>query len=141
MTYATQQDLIDRYGEEELIQLTDRTDPPQGAIDATVVSRALEDADHEIDGYLAARYTLPLASTPQVLVRIACDIARYRLYDDRATEAVTQRYKDSVRFLEAVSRGQVTLGLDAAQQAPASSGGPQYSAPERIFSGDSLADY
>lgn len=141
MTYATQQDLIDRYGEEELVQLTDRTDPPQGAIDATVVARALADADHEINGYLAARYALPLASTPQVLVRLACDIARYRLYDDRATEAVTQRYRDAARFLEAIAKGQVNLGLDAANQAPASSGGPQHSAPGRIFTGDTLADY
>lgn len=141
MTYATQQDLIDRYGEEEIVQLTDRADPPQGAIDATAVTRALEDASHEIDGYLAARYTLPLTTTPQVLVRLACDIARYRLYDDRATEAVTQRYRDAVRFLEAIARGQVNLGLDASAQAPATSGGPDFSAPDRVFSAETLADY
>lgn len=109
MAYATADDLIERYGEEELIRLTDRTG--SGVADADTVARALSDADAEIDGYLASRYALPLQSVPNVLVRIACDIARYRLWADRASDEVRRRYEDARRYLESLSRGDVTLGL------------------------------
>lgn len=107
--YANRLAMIDRYGEGELIQLTDRA--RLGVIDDAVLDQALLDADAEIDGYLAVRYTLPLASTPPVLVRIACDVARYRLYDDAATEEVRNRYTDAVKWLAAIARGLVSLGM------------------------------
>jgi phage gp36-like protein len=148
VSYATQQDLVDRFGEQELIALTDRADPPAGAPDATTVAKALADADAEIDGYLIGRYTLPLAATPKILVLAACDLARYRLYEDRATEQVRRRYEDQVKFLRAVADGKIALGPSAGGDAPApSSGGPQVAAPGRVFTrGDgstpgSLDDY
>ena len=55
MRYATQKDMIDRFGEEDLITLTDRADrakPPTGKIDAKVLNKALSDAADLIDGYL-----------------------------------------------------------------------------------------
>jgi len=139
MPYVTQQNLIDRFGQEELIQLTDRTQ--SGAIDAAVINKALADADAEINGYLSAKYTLPLNPVPVVLERIAGDVARYFLYEDRVTEQVERRYKDALRFLESVAKGTIRIGVDAANQAPAASGGPQYSAPDRVFTADTLADY
>ncbi|MBI2313581.1 MAG: DUF1320 domain-containing protein [Betaproteobacteria bacterium] len=117
MTYATQQDLVDRFGSQEILELTDRASA--GSIDATVVARALADADAEIDGYLIGRYALPLASTPRVLTLVACDLARYRLYEDRATDAVRQRYEDQVRFLRALADGKIALGPDAGGSLPA----------------------
>lgn len=133
MTYAVQQDLIDRFGEEELIQLTDRADPPAEAIDATVVARALTDADDAINAALAVRYSLPLASVPKILIGYACDIARYRLYEDRVTEAVQRRFDDAMKFLRAVGKGEVSLGLDGAAAVPAQSGGPASDAGDRVF--------
>ena len=56
MTYALQQDLIDRFGESELIQLTDRTNVPPTDVDDVVVGRALADADGTIDGYIGKKY-------------------------------------------------------------------------------------
>lgn len=111
MAYATQQNLIDRFGEAELIQLTDREG--LGEINADVVDRALGDADAVINGYLAARYTLPLADPiPTVLERLACDVARYFLHDDRMTEQVETRYKDVIGLLRDVSKGAAMLGID-----------------------------
>ncbi len=119
MTYATQQNLIDRFGEDELIQLTDRAS--RGDIDATVISRALGDADATINGYLAARYTLPLeAPLPEILERLACDIARYALFDDQVTEIVEKRYKDAIALLRDVSAGRAELGLSDTDNKPAS---------------------
>ncbi|HKJ94852.1 MAG TPA: DUF1320 domain-containing protein [Gammaproteobacteria bacterium] len=137
-TYATQQDLVDRFGSDELIQLTDRSS--SGTIDATVVDQALSDASDEMDGYIGARYELPLPSTPNTLVRVCADIARYRLYDIQAPEAVAQRYKDAVAFLKAVSTGAVALGLPTASQ-PSSAGAPQKSAPSPVFGGGRIDDY
>lgn len=107
MGYATQADLTDRFGELELAQRTDRTNGL--VIDTVVLGRALNDADAEIDGYLATRYSLPLGTAPAVLVRLACDIARYRLYDDGAPETVRLRYQDAVSLLKRISSGEVQL--------------------------------
>lgn len=112
MTYATQQHMVDRYGEREIIQLTDNGPTQTGAIVADVLTRALEDADAEIDGYLAGRYTLPLSTTPRVILGIACDIARYRLFVEAVPEVVERRYKDAVKLLENIAKGVVNLGLD-----------------------------
>lgn len=111
MSYATVADLIARYGETELIQRTDRLGV--GAIDMATAERALADADAEIDGYLAARYRLPLPTTPALLARIACDIARYRLWEEQASDEVRSRYEDARRLLEHLARGLVSLGLPA----------------------------
>lgn len=140
MSYATQQDLVDRFGETEVIQLSDRAGT--GAIDAAVVAAKLADAAAEIDGYLAGRYTLPLTPVPLTLQRIACDITRYHLYDDRVTEAVAQRYKDAIKFLTSVNKGDIQLGVDADGAAPPSqSGSPDYVANDPVFTRDTLKDF
>jgi phage gp36-like protein len=131
MSYATQADLISRYGETEIIQLSDRANT--GAIDAAVVADKIADADAEIDAYLAARYTLPLQTIPTVLKRIACDIARYHLYDNRATEDVIRRYKAATDFLTAVAKGTVSIGVDSAGTEPTSSDLPLVDAAPSRF--------
>jgi len=118
MSYCTQTDLIERFGESEIRQLSDRHNV--GDIDADVVARAIADADGEIDGYLGGRFTLPLANVPTVLVRVACDIARYYLYDDAVSEQVVRRYNDARDFLRSAGRGDISLGVDANGAAPVS---------------------
>jgi phage gp36-like protein len=49
---------------------------------------------------------------PQVIVQKCCDITRYRLYKDRASEEVSKRYDEAVAWLTNVSKGIVQLGLD-----------------------------
>lgn len=132
MTYAVQQDLVERFGSAEILQLTDRNNT--GSIDATVVSRALTDADAKINGYLAARYTLPLSNIPTELVGVAADIARYQLYDTAATPQVAQRYKDAMQFLKDVSSGAASIGVDAANIAPSVAQQVQINANDRVFS-------
>lgn len=140
MPYATQQDMIDRFSSTELIQLSDR-DNTADAIDAVVLGRALDDAGGEIDGYLAGRYALPLATTPRILTTVACDIARYRLYDDRATEQVSKRYESAIAFLKLVAEGKVALGPDSADTPTPEGGGIAFTPPNRVFTRDTLSDY
>jgi len=139
MTYAVQQDLIDRFGQTELLDLTDRNNT--GSIDATVVSRALTDADGEINGYLTGRYTLPLSTVPGVIKRLACDMARYYLFDIKATDQVLQRYKDAIKFLQSIAAGTASLGVDAGSLAAVATGGVEIKANDRVFNQETLGDY
>ncbi|WP_368565495.1 gp436 family protein [Pseudoxanthomonas sp. UTMC 1351] len=139
MTYATQDDLVSRFGETEIIQLSDRANT--GAIDAAVIADKLTDADAEIDSYLAGRYTLPLSPVPLTLQRLACDIARYHLYDDRPIEYVVKRYEAAIRFLEMVAKGTVQLGTDSSGQVPPSADSPAFVSPAPVFNRCTLKDY
>lgn len=141
MAYAVQADLEERFGEKELLKLTDRSEPNTGEIDAAVVARALSDAEAEINGYLAARYTLPLASTPAVLTRLTCDIARYYLYDDWASESVRARYEDAARLLKLIAEGKVKLGTEPAAEPQAEAQGAQFTGSTRTFSRDTLEGF
>ena len=139
MPYATLQDLVDRFGYEQLAQLSDRD--AGAVIDEVVVSRALADADAEIDGYLAALYALPLTIVPALLVRMACDLARYRLFGDRVTEQVRQLYTDAVRDLKAIAIGAIKID-GAAPLAPSSASTTiKVSAPAPIFSSGTIGGY
>ncbi len=140
MSYATKQDMIDRFKELELIQLTNEVVEPATVIDDTVLGRVLADADAEIDVYLVGRYALPLASVPAMLTSLACDMARYKLYDDRATEQVAKRYDDAVKLLRLIAKGDVSLGPTGGTKAP-EIGGPTAQANDRVFSADTLRDY
>lgn len=140
MTYATQTDLEDRFGTEELARRTNRVDGL--TIDTDVLGGALIDADAEIDGYLATRYSLPLASIPPVLVRLAADIARYRLSDKGVTETVRQRYEDSVSLLKRISSGAVQLAGAAVVAADGGSGNAvAVRTPARMFGSEQLQNY
>jgi len=115
MNYCTKQDLIDRFGENELVQLTDRIGT--GLIDDAVINQAIADAAAEIDNYIV-KY-LPLSAVPAGLVRIACDIARFYLYDDAVIDIVEKRYDGARHFLEMVAKGQASLGVDISGNIPA----------------------
>jgi phage gp36-like protein len=127
MPYATVQDLIDRYGRDELTQLTDRDG--DGAIDSATVERAIADAAAEIDGHLGGRYPAPLDPAPPVLTRVACDIARYLLWGERAGESLRQRYEDARRLLERIGSGQVNLGVAP----PAASNTVQFNGGDHVW--------
>ncbi|MCL1048462.1 DUF1320 family protein [Shewanella abyssi] len=110
--YASTDNMLSRFGEQDLILLTERVDSVPGEINLALLSQALIDASAEIDGYIVGRYTLPLVTVPTVLERNCCDIGRYFLYGDRAPEQVEKRYQAVVKFLTSVSKGDISLGLD-----------------------------
>ena len=137
--YATQADLIDRFGEAEIAQLSDRVNG--STPNAVVIGRALADAQAEIDAYLGARYALPLDTVPPVIVRLAADVARYHLDGNNGNESVRQRYLDAVGLLKRLANGEVRL--DGAAQHPPATGAITVSvrAPRRQFGTDELRSY
>ena len=121
MPYCTQADLVDRFGEAEIFALA--RDESGTAIDTAVVERACDDASGEIDGYVsAAGYNVPLSPVPKIVIANACDIARYRLYDEQ------------VKFLRSVSRGDVKLGISTGP-ASSSAGSVQMNSGRQVFTG------
>lgn len=138
MPYATQTDLEDAFGVAEIVQLADRDGDT--VADAAFVAAVLARADSLIDGYLSGRYALPIDPIPVVLTATACDLARYWLYDDAAPDRIRSAYEDAIAWLKDVASGKVLLQLPAAAVG-VSAGSPDWSAPERQFSADTLANF
>lgn len=138
MMYATAEDFVLRIGEQQAIELTDRD--RTGEINQQVLAVALADSSSQIDGYLLGRYTLPLASIPDNLVRICCDIARYRLVsmsEVTTTDEIIERYKLSLKELEQIASGKISLGIESNEVQTEDSVGVMFSNPgNRIFSRD-----
>lgn len=112
MPYATQQDIIDRYGSDTLHIAADRDN--DGVLDTAAITRALDDATAEINVYVGARYDLPLSTVPTVLVKLCVDIALYQLATGTAgTDERRQRYEDAVALLKRIATGELQLGMDA----------------------------
>lgn len=106
--YATQDSLIKRYTADVLLSVAMTK---ARTLDEAKVQEALEDASQTIDSYLAGRYSLPLRQVPAVLERHCCYIARYFLEKNRATNQSRQDYEDSIRYLEKVAAGTISLGI------------------------------
>lgn len=113
MAYATVEDMVARFSELEVIQLTDRNQ--DGLINEDVAAVALADATAEIDAYLG-RFKRPFTDVPPILKRLCCDIARYRLTAANGvliTDEIRNRYKiDVLDLLRAMAKGEVQLGVD-----------------------------
>lgn len=140
--YAGTADMVARFGERIMVELTDTGPAPSGQVDAVVASQALADADALIDGYIGSRYTLPLATVPELLKVIACDLARYRLMGERPIEEVRQRYEDATAWLGKIAEGKYGLGLDSSNETvPEGDDGPQTHANRRVFDKRKLHEY
>jgi phage gp36-like protein len=151
MTYATATELLTRFDATEIAQRVAREVPrlvtaelliaaaagaslaaytadeqAASAAALVVLQRAVQDADDTINGYISARYTLPIDPVPAVLARVACELARFYLYDDQVTDTIKERHAGNIKWLAEVSKGTVTLGADAASGVqPVSSAGAE----------------
>lgn len=140
MTYATRQDMIERHGEQALIELTDRVEPILNIIIDTVLNAALADASALIDSFVGRRHAVPLATIPPALVRHACAIAFYDLHRGRHSEETRKAFEDAMDYLRNISTGTVVLNI--AGNEPASAPAQAVSAaPGRTFNRDTLKGF
>ena len=126
MSYISYTDLVMAFGEDEILQLTDRD--RDGVADPLVIEDAIAFADAHIDSYLREQYTVPLATLPANLKGMACDFARYRLYQDQPTELVQSRYYVGCFYLKDVARGLVNLDTGSGSASLIA-----YSQPAQVF--------
>lgn len=139
MSYATVDQMVARFGEQELIQLSD---PEAQALHADVLEEALKDASGVMDSYLARRYTLPLATIPAVLVECCADLAIYRLMRLRplgSLEDAKERSEAALAWLKDLASGKAVLtGLET--PAPTPGGLVRLTASPRLFTRGALRD-
>lgn len=121
MAYIDRTGLEQRFGVAEIADLLDDDNSgTESGAETNSLTRACEDAQNLIDGYLASRYTLPLVSIPALVTVWAADIARFKLWDEKAPEEVRQRYEDALAQLKLLSEGKIALppGSDGMPAAP-----------------------
>ena len=114
MPYCTQTDIETVIPLNEIIQMTNDT-PGGTTVDESILTGIIAVADGIIDGYLQARYsTLPLSPVPVIIKEISKELSAYKLYQRRVSElpeSVRDMYKNSMRLLEKISSGQISLGI------------------------------
>ena len=141
MAYATQQQLIDRYGAQMVIDLSDRQAPPANVIDAVVVARAIADTTALIDGYLATRYTLPLTAVPDLVTDLALQIAIYKLHAQTVGDKVRADYEAAVRLLREIAAGALRIPAGGLEPAVSGAQGVQTNDRERPFTSENLKGF
>ncbi|ELZ3468692.1 TPA: DUF1320 family protein [Salmonella enterica] len=129
MLYASAQDMRDRYDNLDTLLFQPGSDTPN----EKKLTQALNDAGALADSYLSAKYALPLAVVPQVLVQHCCAIAFYYLCDQQATDQARDRYREALTWLREVKSGSIPVGVDEAGSAPASDDLPQMQADAPVF--------
>lgn len=117
MAYATRADLESAYGKPEIDRLALKSQSLTGdaaeAARAAAIADALERAEIEANSIIGDRVRSLLAN-PDLAKAVRWqvqDIARYYLYDDRATTQVETRYKDALLKLARIRAGQEGLGI------------------------------
>lgn len=137
--YATLADMLARYDEADLVQLTDQAG--SGTIDEARVATALQDATDEIDGYVAAKYRTGTPPVPARLVKIACIIARHALFRDTAPDAVVKARDAAIAELRDIARGIIKLDDGSGEQLQTRPGAIVVDRRERIFGRDDMGGY
>lgn len=101
------------------------------------INQAITDASSLIDGYLARRYTLPLANMPGIVRVWATALVRYLLHKDRRSLAnddpIVRDYNDAIKSLVFCASGTLSLG---AQDTEPSGAMPQVQSKSALFDRD-----
>lgn len=141
MAYCAKTDILEQLDEDILIQLTD--DEDTGLVDDTKVTRAIADADAEIDSYCGVRYPVPFSTVPGIIRKLSVEFSIYNLYARRkgVSDDRKDRYDNGIRFLRDVSKGVVSLGADDPDTPPSDANQPQITSSERIFSREKMKGF
>ena len=114
--YAQLSDMVDRYGEAEVLRLgVIDGDFATDLADARVVdrvSKAITWASDQVDTYLRKRHATPLTNPPVAVIEAACVLARFWLSSNGGTtpsEDVRAAEKRTIAWLTQISRGEATL--------------------------------
>jgi phage gp36-like protein len=121
MRYCTRADLGNAIPLITLTQLSN-DDPAARQPDETVIANSVRQAEELVDGYLRGRYQLPLEPVPTVLRDAVLYLARHWLYQRRPEgalpDAVISARKDTLKLLESIRDGVITLGLPSGHAMP-----------------------
>lgn len=113
--YIRAADLTDVMDEVTLRQLSNDNSRATEANEA-VIAKACKYATETVDGYLRARYVLPLEEVPTLVRNICLQLARYWLYSRRPDGKgfppnVKDTHAQALKDLERIADGKLHLGL------------------------------
>ena len=110
MSYSIIQDVYDRITQEIADELAGG--------DPAIITQCITDADDEINGYVAVRYSVPLADPiPGIIRKCSVDIACYNLFsrmgldEDQADEIIEKRYKHCAKLMSDIASGKFQLPI------------------------------
>ena len=103
--YADRSDMVLRFSEYEIANLENTLNGVES------INSAIQDASDIADGYVGVKYPIPLPEVPKNLKITICDIARYFLWKNEASEEVRKRYEDAIAFLKRVADGKAILTI------------------------------
>ncbi|BBV67844.1 hypothetical protein STW0522KLE44_42320 [Klebsiella sp. STW0522-44] len=139
--YVTRDDLLERDAD---LVWNMAINKATNQLDDEKIASAIDDADAEINSFLAKRFQLPLAieSIPRPLNRVAVSIAIYWLSEraSQISELIQKRYDDAIRTLKEIANGTRDLGLPTDTPAPETDSGKLIvvSDNERLFTRNKL---
>jgi phage gp36-like protein len=114
MAYAAVRDMIERFGQAEMIRLTTADGAQMVAVNEEPILRALDDASAIIDTWLRKRYRMPLTVAPPEIRRACCILARYDLSTGEQrnpSEQIIEERKETMTWLRAIGTGTALLDL------------------------------
>lgn len=114
MPYCDTDEILNIIPMEELINLTVDEPEPDSIVDIERFNKVAQYADEVINGYLRARYTLPLKHVPALVKKLASDIAAYRLYFRRPLdmpEHIKENHKLAIKLLGDIQKGMLLLDM------------------------------
>lgn len=117
MAYATINDMVERFGQIEMIRLSTRDTALMEAIDGARVAELLEDATSVINSHLRRRYAVPLSPVPREIRRACCILARYDLAqggEQTPTEAMETERSQVMKWLRELGEGDARLDVASA---------------------------
>lgn len=126
MPYLTVQEYIRRYGAQETATITNEVRATPGTAPAIVepkVEEAIEDASDVVDGYIGARYTLPLSSTPRLVIGWTAVLARELLHKNRPLPAVTDAADRVREQLKDLANRKINLPIVEGEEPPVEGAG------------------
>lgn len=116
-SYATIESMITRFGNEDLVGVTDTETPYTGEINLIKLQAAINAANAEVDAYLSKQLHVPTVLSSPFVQMMACDIARYHvtLGNSRVSERDEKRYALAVANLKQVNEGKIGIGAGTAE--------------------------
>ncbi len=144
--YATVTDMIARFGEVQIVRLSNPEDREAETPDVEKVNTALTDATELINSYIRGRYLTPIANPPQDMVRATCILARYDLADTERSspsEEMAKGRAEVIKWLENVAKEIVHLDIQLASPTGGNAvgSGPRISDRDRIVTFDTLRGF
>jgi phage gp36-like protein len=142
MAYAAVSDMIDRFGQAEMIRLSTADGAPMVSVNGEMIDRALDDASAIIDTWLRKRYRMPLTVAPPEIRRACCILARYDLSigeQRNPSEQTIEDRKEVMTWLRAIGAG--TALLDLAEVPVSDQSYATQSSRTQVYNPDPLADY